>query len=57
MTASNRVVADITYIQTAEGWMYLTAIVDLFSRKMIGSAMRGHMRIELVSSALSMTIR
>jgi len=56
--ASNRVwLADITYIPTAEGWLYLAAVMDLFSRKIVGWAMRDHMRVELVSSALSMAIR
>jgi len=54
----NRVwLADITYIPTAEGWLYLAAVMDLFSRKIVGWAMRHHMRVELVSSALSMALR
>src|SRR5215475_5945623 len=49
--ASNRVwLADITYIPTAEGWLYLAAVMDLFSRKIVGWAMRDHLRVELVSS-------
>jgi putative transposase len=56
--APNRVwLADITYIPTAEGWLYLAAIMDLFSRKIVGWAMRDHLRAELASSALSMAIR
>lgn len=56
--APNRVwLADITYIPTAEGWLYLAAIMDLFSRKIVGWAMRDHMRVELVSSALTMAIQ
>jgi putative transposase len=56
--APNRIwLADITYIPTAEGWLYLAAVMDLFSRKIVGWAMRDHMRVELVSSALSMAIR
>ena len=40
--APNRVwLADITYIPTDEGWMYLAAVMDLFSRKIVGWAMRG----------------
>jgi putative transposase len=55
--APNRVwLADITYIPTAEGWLYLAAVMDLFSRKIVGWAMRDHMRIELVSSALTMAL-
>jgi putative transposase len=56
--APNRVwLADITYIPTAEGWLYLAAIMDLFSRKIVGWAMRDHMRAELVCAALAMAIR
>ncbi|MEH2614380.1 putative transposase [Bradyrhizobium sp. AZCC 1693] len=56
--APNRIwLADITYIPTAEGWLYLAAIMDLFSRKIVGWAMRDHMRVELVSSALTMAIQ
>jgi putative transposase len=55
--APNRVwLADITYIPTAEGWLYLAAIMDLFSRKIVGWAMRDHLRAELASSALAMAI-
>jgi putative transposase len=38
--------ADITYIFTAEGWLYLAAILDLYSRKIVGWTMRDHMRTE-----------
>jgi len=57
-SAPNRVwLADITYIPTAEGWLYLAAVMDLFSRKIVGWAMRDHMRVELVSAALTMAIQ
>jgi putative transposase len=50
-TAPNRVwLADITYIPTAEGWLYLAAVMDLFSRKIVGWAMRDHMQVELASA-------
>jgi transposase InsO family protein len=49
--------ADITYIPTAEGWLYLAAILDLFTRKVIGWAMRDHMRAELTIAALTMAIQ
>jgi putative transposase len=49
--------ADITYIPTAEGWLYLAAVMDLFSRKIVGWAMRDHLRTELASSALTMAIQ
>ncbi len=56
--APNRVwLADITCIPTAEGWLYLAAVMDLFSRKIVGWAMRDHLRSELASSALAMAIR
>jgi len=56
--APNRVwLADITYIQTDQGWLYLAAIMDLYSRKIVGWAMRDHLRTELASSALTMAIQ
>src|SRR3954465_11704361 len=39
--------ADITYIPTGGGWLYLAVILDLFTRKVVGWAMRDHMRAEL----------
>jgi putative transposase len=50
-------VADITYIHTDEGWLYLAAIMDLCTRKIVGWAMRDHMRVELTLAALSMAIQ
>jgi putative transposase len=56
--AANRVwLADITYIPTAEGWLYLAAVMDLFSRRIVGWAMRDTMQVELASAALTMAIR
>jgi putative transposase len=56
--AVNRIwLADITYIPTAEGWLYLAAVMDLFSRKIVGWAMRDHMQVELTSSALKMAVQ
>ena len=46
--------ADITYIATGEGWLYLAAVLDLATRKIIGWAMRDHMRTELPLAALMM---
>jgi putative transposase len=55
---SNQVwLADITYIPTAEGWLYLAVILDLFTRKVVGWAMRDHMRAELTIAALTMAIQ
>jgi putative transposase len=45
-------VADITYIWTTEGWVYLAVILDLFSRRIVGWSMAEHLRSELVLSAL-----
>jgi putative transposase len=56
--APNRIwLADITYVPTGEGWLYLAAIMDLFSRKIVGWAMRDHLRTELASSALTMALQ
>lgn len=44
--------ADITYIPTAEGWLYLAVVLDLFSRRVVGWATADHLRSELVSRAL-----
>src|SRR5438046_4413303 len=49
--------ADITYIPTAEGWLYLAVILDLFTRKVVGWAMRDHLRAELTIAALTMAIQ
>jgi putative transposase len=53
----NRVWAtDIKQNQTGEGWLYLAAVQDLFSRRIVGWAMAAHMRRELVSDALRMAL-
>lgn len=49
-------VSDITYIRTRSGWLYLAAVMDLFSRKIIGWAMAPNMPAELVCAALRMAI-
>jgi putative transposase len=49
--------ADITYIPTAEGWLYLAAVIDLYSRKIVGWATADHMRAELPAAALRMALR
>jgi putative transposase len=49
-------VADITYIPTDEGWLYLAGVMDLCSRKIVGWSMREHMQRELVSEALTMAL-
>jgi putative transposase len=45
-------VADMTYIWTTEGWLYLAVIIDLFSRRVVGWSMAEHMRTELILTAL-----
>jgi transposase InsO family protein len=56
-TAPNqRLVSDITYIPTVEGWLYLAVIMDLFSRKIIGWSMSGRMKESLVIDALKMAL-
>jgi len=53
--APNRIwLADITYIATGEGWLYLAAVLDLATRKVVGWSMRDHMRTELPLAALMM---
>ena len=56
-TAPDQVwVADITYIQTREGWLYLAAILDLYSRKIVGWAMSDRIDTALVLQALGMAL-
>lgn len=50
-------VADITYIRTGTGWLYLAIVLDLFSRKVVGWAMAPSMPAELVCAALRMAIQ
>ena len=45
---------DITYVPTAQGWMYLALVMDLWSRQIVGWAMAGHLRSELAVRALQM---
>lgn len=52
-----KLVGDITYIRTWEGWLYLATVLDCFSKKVIGYAMAEHMRTELVVDALRMAAR
>lgn len=48
--------ADITYVPTDQGWLYLAVVLDLFSRRIVGWAMADHMRTELVTDALAMAV-
>tara|TARA_R110002124_G_scaffold81437_1_gene214648 strand:+ start:396 stop:1256 length:861 start_codon:yes stop_codon:yes gene_type:complete len=54
--ANQKWVADFTYIWTAEGWLYVAAVVDLFSRRVVGWAMKAEMTAQLVTDALVMAI-
>jgi putative transposase len=55
--ATNKVwVSDITYIWTAQGWLYLAIVLDLFSRQIVGWAMSNRINRKLVASALLMAI-
>jgi len=49
-------VADFTYIWTAEGWLYVAAVIDLFSRRVVGWSMSATMMAQLVTDALMMAI-
>jgi len=49
-------VSDITYLLTAEGWMYLCVVMDLYSRKIIGWAMSNRMKTDLVIQAVMMAL-
>jgi putative transposase len=49
-------VTDITYIDTAEGWLYLAPVLDLYSRMVVGWSMADHMESSLVKEALCMAL-
>jgi len=49
-------IADFTYIWTAEGWLYVAAVFDLFSRRVVGWSMSATMTAQLVTDALVMAI-
>ena len=53
---NRRWIADFTYIWTAEGWLYVAAVIDLFSRRVVGWSMSAAMTAELVTDALVMAI-
>lgn len=55
--AKNRVwVSDITYVLTAEGWLYLCTVLDLYSRRIVGWAMDTRLDAQLVINALEMAV-
>ena len=53
---NQRWVADFTYIWTAEGWLYVAAVIDLFSRRVVGWSMQAAMTAQRVTDALMMAI-
>ena len=48
--------ADFTYIWTAEGWLYVAVVIDLYSRRVVGWSMRASMTADLVTEALTMAL-
>ncbi len=54
---ATKLVGDITYIRTWEGWLYLATVLDCYTKQVVGYAMADHMRTSLVTDALSMADR
>ena len=54
--ANRKWVADFTYLWTTEGWLYVAAVMDLFSRRIVGWSMSSQMTAQLVTDALLMAI-
>lgn len=54
--ANQKWVADITYIPTREGWLYMAVVLDLYSRKVVGWSMMASMTADLVEDALKMAL-
>jgi putative transposase len=52
-----KLVGDITYIRTWQGWLYLATVIDCFNREVVGYAMADHMRTSLVGDAVQMAAR
>ena len=55
-TPGQRLVGDITYLRTGEGWLYLATVIDLATRMVVGWQLAHHMRTRLVIDALQMAI-
>jgi putative transposase len=51
-----RLVGDITYLKTGEGWLYLATVIDLCTRMVVGWQLANHLRTGLVTDALQMAI-
>ncbi|WP_376988016.1 IS3 family transposase [Bosea sp. R86505] len=56
MRPNQRWIADFTYVSTAEGWLYVAVVIDLFSRRVVGWSMKAEMTAALVTDALIMAI-
>lgn len=56
-TPATKLVGDITYIRTWEGWLYLATVLDCCTKKVVGYAMADHLRAELIVDALKMAAR
>jgi transposase InsO family protein len=56
-TAPNQVwLADLTYIRTGEGWLFLAALIDMFTRKVVGWAVRDTLHADIALEALAMAV-
>jgi putative transposase len=51
-----RLVGDITYLRTGEGWLYLATVIDLATRMVVGWQLADHLRTSLVTDALAMAV-
>ena len=49
-----KLVGDITYLRTGDGWLYLATVIDVYSRQIVGWSMAGHMQTQLVIDAMEM---
>ena len=56
LAPGTRLVGDITYLRTGEGWLYLATVIDLAAKMVTGWQLAGHMRTSLVTEALNMAI-
>jgi putative transposase len=56
-TPAAKLVGDITYVPTAEGWLYVALVIDCFSRAIVGWAMADHYRTPLITAAVRMAAR
>jgi transposase InsO family protein len=56
-TPGVRLVGDITYLRTGQGWLYLATVIDLCSRMVVGWQLADHMRASIVTDALEMAAR